>query len=331
MFPMTAPDPSASVRLVRVAPEYANQRIDNYLLRILKGVPKSLIYRLLRKGQVRVNRRRTRPDYRLQPDDTVRIPPLRLADRDQPAHLPPRVLATLEQAILREDAELLILNKPAGIAVHKGSGLDFGVIEALRVLRPRAPFLELAHRLDRDTSGCLVLAKTPLALRSIHGDLKSGAVDKRYLALVKGSWDQDELEVSLPLAKVLRGGERMITVNAQGKPALTRFKVISRFHGATLLEAAIATGRTHQIRVHAAYLGHPVAGDAKYGDTPFNREMARHGLRRLFLHAGSIAFDLDGRRIAASAPLDQHLKQVTERLASRDIRIDGLPIIPPPW
>ncbi len=323
MSPMTLPDSSAAVRLVQVAPEYTNQRIDNFLFRILKGAPKSLIYRLLRKGQVRVNRRRTRPDYRLQPGDNIRIPPLRLGERDQPVRPPPRVLASLEQAILLEDSELLILDKPAGIAVHKGSGLAFGVIEALRVLRPRAPFLELAHRLDRDTSGCLVLAKTPQALRSIHADLQSGAVDKRYLVLAKGIWDRDDLEVSAPLGKVLRGGERMVTVSAEGKRALTRFKPVSRRDGATLLEAAIATGRTHQIRVHAAYLGHPVAGDAKYGDTQFNREMTHYGLRRLFLHAHSIAFNLDGRRIAVSAPLDEELRQVLERLASRDPRMDG--------
>ena len=302
------------VRFIEIACDYAGQRIDNFLLNTLKGVPKSRIYRILRKGEVRVNRARVRPDYRLQIGDQVRIPPLRESERTSPC-VPKAVLERLAAAIIWEDNDVLVLNKPAGIAVHKGSGLDFGVIEALRSLRPQAAFLELAHRLDRETSGCLVLAKSMAALRAIHVALQAGQMNKRYLALVSGRWNHGTAEVSAGLRKnVLRGGERMVEVVADGKPAHSFFRAVSFFRQASLVEVTITTGRTHQIRVHAAHCGHPVAGDAKYGDSEFNRWLARQGLKRLFLHAHSIYLPLDGREVSVSAPLDESFEKALDLL-----------------
>lgn len=315
---MSIAEPQANVRFIDVSSEQGGQRIDNFLLRILKGVPKSRIYRILRKGEVRVNRSRVQPDYRVQVGDKVRIPPVRVAQEKTEVSPPWPILEQLGKAVLFEDRELLVLDKPAGLAVHKGSGLDFGLIEALRALRPQAPFLELAHRLDRDTSGCLVLTKTPTTLRAIQTAQQAGAVDKRYLVLVQGDWSQGTVEVTAPLRKnTLRGGERMVEVVEGGKPAHSRFRPLSRFGKASLLEVAIITGRTHQIRVHAAYAGHPVAGDSKYGDTQFNREMTHYGLRRLFLHAHSIRFSLGNREVAVSAPLGKELKDVLEQLEAK--------------
>jgi 23S rRNA pseudouridine955/2504/2580 synthase len=305
----------SDVRLIEVAPQYVGQRIDNYLLRVLKGVPKSRIYRILRRGEVRVNRGRVQPDYRIQGGDQIRIPPLRLSPG--PAEVfPPRFLTEqLNNTVLWEDHEVLVLNKPAGIAVHGGSGVDFGVIEILRVLRPDLPFLELTHRLDRETSGCLTLAKTPAVLRAIQAAHQTNAVDKRYLTLVRAHWERGVVSVDAPLRKyVLRGGERMVGVLEDGKRANTHFKPISLFQQASLVEVMITTGRTHQIRVHAAYIGHPIAGDEKYGNVFFNREMARHGLHRLFLHAHSISFPLGNREISVCAPLNKELKHVLEQL-----------------
>ncbi len=308
----------SGVNHVRVSPEYAGQRIDNYLLRTLKGVPKSRIYRIVRKGEVRVNRGRIRPDYRLQTGDTIRLPPLCLAEVGRPTRIPDRVTARLAATVVYEDGEVLVLNKPAGIAVHRGSGVTFGVIEVLRAMRPTDEYLELAHRLDQGTSGCLVLAKTPAALRSIHSALKSGAMDKRYLALVRGRWERGSREVTAPLRKrALRSGERMVEVSEEGKDAITRFRPVILFTLASLLEIAIDTGRTHQIRVHTSLVGHPVAGDTKYGDAAFNATMARMGLRRMFLHAHSLDFSLGTRDISVSAPLDDDLKSVLERLEHR--------------
>lgn len=303
-----------AVRLLAVAAEYDGQRIDNYLLRILKGVPKSRIYRILRTGEVRVNGGRIKPDHRLHTGDNVRIPPIRMSE-ETPSTVPPAVLARLEQAVLLETRELLILDKPAGLAVHAGSGLPFGVIEGWRVLRPQAAFLELAHRLDRDTSGCLILAKTADALRAVQAALQDDRADKRYLLLARGRWPPGLREVNAPLAKnVLRGGERMVTVATDGKPALTRFRVVQALREATLLEAELLTGRTHQIRVHAAHAGYPLAGDDKYGDPAFNRTMAENGLKRLFLHAHSLHLRLGGRDIAVQSPLADDLRAVLDQL-----------------
>ena len=314
---------AGEVRHLEISSEHAGQRLDNFLLSELKGAPRSLIYRILRTGEVRLNGGRVQPGRRLQAGDRLRIPPLRLAERDErPFRPPPGLAKRLWEAVLYEDRELLVLDKPAGLAVHKGSGLDYGVIEILRALRPEEPFLELAHRLDRETSGCLVLARTTTALRRIQEALRAGQVEKRYLALVRGYWNHGSREVSQPLRRnVLRGGERMVEVVDDGKPARTRFRPISLFRMASLLEADIATGRTHQIRVHAAHVGHPLAGDDKYGDAAFNRTLAeQHGLHRLFLHAHSLILPLGGREIAVSAPLDTELKAVLDSLDSMNRR-----------
>lgn len=309
--------PPGLVRHLEIPPEYAGQRLDNFLLRELKGAPKSLIYRILRKGEVRLNGGRVSPDRRLQAGDKLRIPPLRLAElEERPLRPPPGWAERLQAGILYEDRQLLILDKPAGLAVHKGSGIEFGVIELWRALHPDEPFLELAHRLDRETSGCLMLARTPEMLRTIQEALRAGRVEKRYLALVRGYWNRGAWQISAPLRRnVLRGGERMVEVVADGKSALTDFRPVSLFKTAALLEARITTGRTHQIRVHAAHLGHPLAGDEKYGDPAFNRTLAeRCGLRRLFLHAHSLTLSLAGREIAISAPLAAELKTVLDQL-----------------
>ncbi|MDS4041263.1 MAG: RluA family pseudouridine synthase [Candidatus Competibacter sp.] len=320
---MPASAAPGGVRHLEVAPAHAGQRLDNFLLRELKGAPKSLVYRILRRGEVRLNGGRVRPDHRLQTGDVVRIPPVRLAECDErPLRPPPGLAERLRSAVLYEDRDVLVLDKPAGLAVHKGSGLDYGAIEILRALRSGEPFLELVHRLDRETSGCLALARTPTALRSIQEAFRAGRVQKRYLALARGYWNHGPREVNQPLRRnVLRGGERMVEVVEDGKPARTRFRPISLHKPASLLEADIATGRTHQIRVHAAHVGHPLAGDEKYGDSAFNRIMVEQfGLRRLFLHAHSLNLPLGGREIAVSAPLDADLKAVLDRLDSTDRR-----------
>lgn len=309
----------AGVRHLTVTPAQVDQRLDNFLLRELKGAPKSLIYRIVRTGQVRLNGGRVQPGQRLHAGDVVRIPPVRLGEREERPFQPsPGLAQRLREAVLYEDREVLVLNKPAGLAVHKGSGLEYGVIEALRALRPEEPFLELAHRLDRETSGCLALARTPAALRQIQETFRAGRVEKRYLALVRGYWNHGPREVNQPLRRnVLRGGERMVEVLDDGKPALTHFHPLSLHKPASLLEARITTGRTHQIRVHAAHVGYPLAGDEKYGDAAFNRLMAeQYGLRRLFLHAHNLNLPLGGRDIAVSAPLDAALKAVLDQLSS---------------
>ena len=308
--------PKHAVYWLQVGPEDAGQRIDNYLLRQLKGVPKSRIYRLLRKGEVRVNKGRIKPEYRVQSGDQVRIPPLRQAERasSSPAE---GLVSRIEAAILYEDERLLVLNKPAGVAVHGGSGIRHGVIEALRAARPTAPMLELVHRLDRDTSGCLVIAKKRSALRNLHQLLREGGMDKRYLALVQGDWPGATRTVTAPLNKnQLKGGERFVTVDAEGKAARTLFRPLTRFAGATLLDVELDTGRTHQIRVHGAHIGHPLAGDEKYGDPAFNKAMREMGLRRLFLHATALGFREPDREheVHVSAPLPDDLRLVLDCL-----------------
>jgi 23S rRNA pseudouridine955/2504/2580 synthase len=303
--------------MLEVSPELAGQRIDNFLRNQLKGVPKTLIYRILRKGEVRVNKGRIKPEYKLQAGDMVRVPPLRLAERDEPAPLAQGLLERLEAAIVYEDKALIVLNKPAGIAVHGGSGLSYGVIEALRQLRPDAKELELVHRLDRDTSGLLMIAKKRSMLRHLHEALRGDGVDKRYMALVRGRWDAGKKQVSAPLLKnTLRSGERMVEVTEDGKEALTLFKVLRRFGDfATLVEARPITGRTHQIRVHARHAGHAIAGDSKYGDEEFSREIRELGGKRLFLHAYALKVPLpDGGELSLEAPVDQVWAGTLERL-----------------
>ena len=281
-------------RIVEVDEDRAGQRIDNFLLASLKGVPKSRVYRMLRKGEVRVNKGRIKASYRLQNGDAVRIPPVREAEMETPASPGTQVLHRIESSIIAEEKGFLLLNKPTGIAVHGGSGLKYGVIEALRALRPEAPYLELVHRLDRDTSGCLLIAKRRSVLRELHRLLREGGMDKRYLALVKGQWQGGERRVDAPLLKnTLKSGERVVSVSDEGKSAVSIFRPVSVFANASLLEISLLTGRTHQIRVHATSIGHPIAGDEKYGDEDFNRQMKAYGVRRLFLHARSLSFSLN--------------------------------------
>ena len=305
--------PTSGVQLLEVAPDHAGQRIDNFLLARLKGVPKTLIYRILRKGEVRVNKGRIKPEYKLQAGDIVRVPPLRLAERDEPAPLAQSLLERLEAAIVYEDKALIVLNKPAGIAVHGGSGLNYGVIEAFRQLRPDAKDIELVHRLDRDTSGLLMIAKKRSMLRHVHAALRGDGVDKRYMALVRGHWATAKKQVSAPLLKSnLRSGERMVEVNPEGKEALTLFRVLRRFgEFATMVEARPVTGRTHQIRVHTQFAGHPIAFDDRYGDREFDKQLAGTGLSRLFLHAAALKFTHPntGEVIRIEAPLDEQLKR----------------------
>jgi 23S rRNA pseudouridine955/2504/2580 synthase len=305
------------VRIVAVGSDEAGQRIDNFLARHLKGVPQSHLYRILRRGEVRVNSRRVRVQYKVNAGDKVRIPPVRIApDR---AKIPPgnRLLA-IENHILFEDAHLLVIDKPAGIAVHGGSGVNHGVIEALRTVRPEASFLELVHRLDRDTSGCLIIAKRRSALRALHEQLRAGTMNKRYLALVRGPWRGGSRSVTAALRKnQLQGGERIVKVDDTGKDAVTLFHPLSSHGPASLVDVELRTGRTHQIRVHAAHIGHPLAGDLKYGDLDFNRLMKDFGLRRLFLHAHRIEFThpASGEPISVIAPPGQDLQRLLDHLS----------------
>lgn len=284
------------VRRVRAGPGAEGQRLDNFLLRALAGVPRSHVYRLLRKGEVRVNGRRAKPDQRLRADDEVRLPPVRdPGTRQAPPRVPDSLLATVRGAIVHEDDRLLVLDKPAGLAVHGGSGLAFGAIEALRALRP-GETIELAHRLDRETSGCLLVARTPRALRELHALLRDGAVHKRYAALVAGRWLLGEKTIDAPvLTNARQGGERVVRVHRAGKEAVSVFEPREHFRDlATLMDVRIETGRTHQIRVHAAFAGHPVAGDEKYGVRAVNAQFRALGLRRMFLHAAAVAFRWPG-------------------------------------
>ena len=309
------------VRRVRAGEGSEGQRLDNFLLRELSGVPRSRVYRLLRKGEVRVNGKRKHADYRLAADDEVRLPPLREPPLQEAGarRIPDALLATMRAAIVAEDSRLLVLNKPAGIAVHGGSGLAFGVIEALRALRPGEP-LELVHRLDRETSGCLLVARTRAALRAAHALLRDGEVEKHYAALVVGRWRLGRKTIDAPvLTNARQGGERVVRVHRAGKIALSVFDPVTHYRDvATRMDVAIRTGRTHQIRVHAAFAGHPVAGDDKYGDRECNSHLRALGLRRMFLHASSVAFRWpDGADFRAEAPLPRELQSVLDRLRAR--------------
>ncbi|WP_075180992.1 23S rRNA pseudouridine(955/2504/2580) synthase RluC [Pantoea sp. 1.19] len=307
-----------SVQIVAVSADEAGQRIDNFLRTQLKGVPKSMIYRILRKGEVRVNKKRIKPEYKLQAGDEVRIPPVRVAERDEAAISPKLAkVASLEGAIVYEDDAILVMNKPSGTAVHGGSGLSFGVIEGLRALRPDARFLELVHRLDRDTSGILLVAKKRSALRALHEQLREKGMQKDYLALVRGQWPSHLKRVQAPLQKnILQSGERMVRVSAEGKASETLFKVEERFAEATLVKASPVTGRTHQIRVHTLHAGHPIAFDDRYGDRAFDARLAPTGLQRLFLHAAALTFThpSSGETLRVEAPLDGALKRCLQAL-----------------
>jgi len=282
-------------------------------------VPRSRVYRLLRRGEVRVNGKRKQADYRLAADDEVRLPPVRdvPAGEAGPRRVPDALLASVRDAILHEDSRVLVLDKPAGLAVHGGSGLSFGVIESLRALRP-GESLELAHRLDRDTSGCLLVARTRGALRSLHALLREGAVEKHYTTLLAGHWRLGRKTIDAPvLTNARQGGERVVRVHQSGKIAVSVFDPIAQYRDvATRMDVAIRTGRTHQIRVHAAFAGHPVAGDEKYGDREFNARLRALGLRRMFLHASSVAFRWPdgGAEFRVEAPLPAELLAPLEEL-----------------
>ncbi|ATP09633.1 23S rRNA pseudouridine(955/2504/2580) synthase [Aeromonas salmonicida] len=306
------------VQLLTIEAEHEGQRIDNFLKTQLKGVPKSLIYRILRKGEVRVNKKRIKPEYKLCPGDEVRVPPVRVAEKNELPSANLGSIQRLESQILFEDDAMIVLNKPSGMAVHGGSGLSFGVIEGLRALRPDARFLELVHRLDRDTSGVLLVAKKRSALRSLHEQLRIKTMRKQYLALVRGQWQPHVKVVNAPLRKNdLQSGERVVRVSSDGKPSETRFRIARQFAEATLVECSPITGRTHQIRVHTQHAGHPIACDDKYGEAAFDEKMRSQGLKRLFLHAWKLTFThpVDGREVLIEAPLAPELDNFLNKLA----------------
>jgi len=322
---MRQPDtsaPATGARTVTVPADRAGQRLDNFLLGQLKGAPRSLVYKLVRSGQVRVNGGRAKAERKLDAGDEVRIPPVRLQMPDEDGKSPPPkgLLLALDAAIVFEDARLLAISKPSGMASHGGSGVSFGVIETLRALRPNESF-ELVHRLDRDTSGLMVIAKKRAALVELQALLREdhgAGIEKRYLALLAGRMPDGVMSVDAPLHVGLRqGGERHVQVNPAGKPSLSHFRVLERRGGQSYCEVRIETGRTHQIRVHAQHIGHPVAGDDKYGDAAANKRLREQvGLKRLFLHASTLDFALEGGKApyALSAPLAPELLDVLDRL-----------------
>jgi 23S rRNA pseudouridine955/2504/2580 synthase len=305
----------ARATMLEVGEESVGQRIDNFLIRTLKGVPKSHVYRILRSGEVRVNSGRVKQDYRLADGDKVRVPPVRVAAPE--ARPPARSLAL---PVVYEDDALIVIDKPSGVAVHGGSGISFGVIESLRAERPRAKFLELAHRLDRDTSGLLIVGKKRSALVELHRMLRDGEIRKDYAAIVKGRWRGGARKVDVPLHKfVTAEGERRVSARADGQQAITLLKPMAIGDTATLLDVRLMTGRTHQIRVHAAHIGHPILGDDKYGDFDLNRALAKQGVKRLFLHARrlSLVHPLTGLPLEFEAPLPAEMQRFL------DTRIDA--------
>ncbi|HTC27283.1 RluA family pseudouridine synthase [Dyella sp.] len=317
MQTVTSPDVPHGVRQVEIGPERDGQRIDNALMTILKGVPKSMIYRILRTGQVRVNGKRAKPDTRLSQGDMLRIPPVRVAERTAEQAASQGAIAAAAEAVIFEDKHFLVIDKPTGMASHGGSGVSHGAIELLRQARPKE-HLELVHRLDRDTSGVLVFAKTRAGLTGLQAAIRANEVTKQYLCLMVGHPPKARFDVNAPLQKsILQGGERMVRVSEGGKPSLTFFREIEQYSGARLMQATLGTGRTHQIRVHAAHIGHPLAGDTKYGDKEANKRFRERGLNRLFLHASHMSFELDGRSYSFSAQLPEDLKSFLDALAAK--------------
>ncbi len=323
--------PKSPVTMRTVTADEAGQRIDNFLMRHFKTVPRSRVYRLLRKGEVRVNRKRVEAEYRIQEGDEVRLPPVRIDAGEEAAGMAPgrpssSLMELLERAVIFQDKHLLVIDKPAGVAVHGGSGRSFGVIEALRASRPRET-LELVHRLDRDTSGVLLVARDRSTLTALHALIRNGGMHKTYLALVAGSWQLGTKRIDAPLATDNRQhGERHVRVAAAGKDSTSIFKPVT-FCGslATLMEVDIPTGRTHQIRVHASFAGHPLLGDDKYGDRDRNAELKGYGLKRTFLHAQSVAFEWPGSGVPfhASAPLPSELAAVLDAITPIKRKAEG--------
>jgi len=318
--PVKPPAALAKVQQLEVGERGEGQRLDNFLARNLEGVPKTHLFRVIRKGEVRVNGKRAKPDTRLLASDIVRVPPVRVGEAAPPRRASPAMVEGLTGAIVFEDARLIVIDKPAGVAVHGGSGVSFGVIEALRSARPDET-LELVHRIDRDTSGLLLISRKPAALRTLHALMRDGLVEKRYLALVKGKWELGKKRIDVPLRTDIRvGGERTVKAHESGKEAASVFKPVQFFgKRATLVEVELETGRTHQIRVHAAHAGYPLAGDEKYGEADFNEKMLELGLKRMFLHAHQLSFTWPdtGVEFNASAPLPAELAAVIDALAEK--------------
>lgn len=309
---------ASSVNYVHIEEDRAGQRIDNFLITQLKGAPKSLIYRIVRKGEVRVNKGRIKPEYKLKPGDIVRVPPVKLPEANTPTPVGKGLAKQLREAVLYESAGLIIINKPHGLAVHGGSGVNLGLIESLRQIYPNERSLELVHRLDRDTSGCIMVAKKRSTLRAIHAQLRSGGIDKIYQALVIGGWPKSCQKVDAPLQKnVVQSGERMVRVDQEGKRSITAYRVLKNFGQFSLVEAKPITGRTHQIRVHCQHMGHPIVGDPKYGVDQVNQAQRQLGLNRLFLHAAQLKLidPSTEKKIDVKAPLDAKLLHAVKRLS----------------
>lgn len=308
---------SFSVQFVDITADQAGQRIDNFLLTLEKGVPKSRIYRAIRKGEVRVNKGRIKQTYKIQAGDSIRVPPLHTSEKTTIDTVSDRFKQQIIDAVILEDDDLLVLNKPSGVAVHAGSNIAQGLIEALRIIRTDLPYLELVHRLDRDTSGVLLIAKSRDALLNLQQQMVKHDIDKRYLTLLKGSWGSDARLIEQPLKKnTVSSGERMVSVDPEGKYSKTEFKPLESFPQAQLTEVILYTGRTHQIRVHSLFMGNPVAGDDKYGHRNFNRDMKKFGLKRLFLHSWKlgISHPRSSEKIVLEAPLPTQLNNVVTKL-----------------
>jgi 23S rRNA pseudouridine955/2504/2580 synthase len=312
--------PLHKVRLVTITEDRLGQRLDNFLIGQLKGAPKSLVYRIVRKGEVRVNKGRVKPEYKLCIGDIVRIPPVKLPEADEIAPVGEGLAKALKDAVLYESDGLMVINKPSGLAVHGGSGINLGMIESLRQVFPDYRFLELVHRLDRDTSGCVMVAKKRSTLRAIHEQLRNpGGIDKIYHTLVVGDWPKTVKQVKAPLLRyTLKSGERMVKVDDEGKPSITRYRVLENFAGLSLLEAKPVTGRTHQIRVHCLHMGHPIIGDDKYGLEDANLVQRQQGLKRLFLHAAQLRLidPSTAQEIVINAPYDRALSNAIQRFNS---------------
>ena len=308
------------VKFVEITSEHSAQRIDNYLFTLLKGVPKSRIYRIIRKGEIRINGSRIKPDYKLNEGDRIRIPPVRIAEREAFSLPSKKLQFSLEKNILYEDNALLVLNKPSGLAVHGGSGIKLGLIEALRLIRPKTDYFELVHRIDRETSGCLIVAKKRSSLRYLQEQMRNKRISKVYLALATGKWPRGIRRIDFPLmAYEQKTGEKIVRVNSKGKKSVTIFSVMKRYRNFTLLEASLETGRTHQIRVHAQHIGCPLAGDSKYGHDDINKDIRKSGLKRMFLHAFKIEFSLPcGKKIFIEAPMPGDLSEYLIELDYRD-------------
>ena len=318
---MTSSDNNTpSVQFIEITEANQGQRLDNFILSLEKGVPKSRIYRALRKGEVRVNKGRKKQTYKLELGDSVRIPPLHTRQKGSLTTVSHHIKKQLDESILLEDNDLLILNKPSGLAVHAGSGIEQGMIEALRITRAELPYLELVHRLDRDTSGCLLLAKNRHALLNLQKQMLEHDIDKRYLTILMGNSGKKERRIIEPLKKnTVTSGERMVRVDPEGKYAESLFIPLEQFTHAQLTEVVLFTGRTHQIRVHAAHGGHPLAGDDKYGDRSFNKAMKKIGLNRLFLHAWKlgISHPTSSKKLLIEAPLPKRLENVINELRNK--------------